>query len=200
MQSVTRLMYAAQYTGSGSSTTDVVAAINTEIYLGSRTVSVVSDTGTHLQVHVAGPDTTDYNVDLNVGDWVVWSTYGPVDYGLSNSQYVGKYSLWSSVIGSNATGVVATKSKYGGYGQSILGSLVVGSTNIAVTIKPAQPDTGYVASAFIDGPALALGTVTVGTPVKTSASVVTVPITNTGLLTLTLTQSVVSVNVTSPQS
>jgi hypothetical protein len=89
--------------------------------------------------------------------------------------------------------------KYGGHGVAVLGALPVGITNIPVPIKPAQPDLGYVASAFLDGTALALGTVTLGLPVKTSTSVVTVPVINAGLLTVTLAQATVTVDITAPQ-
>lgn len=97
-------------------------------------------------------------------------------------------------------GGIAASVKYGGFGQAVLGVLAVGNNNVAVTIKPAQPDTGYVANAFLDGPALALGSVSMGTPVKTSASVVTVPVNNSGLLPVTLSTSLISVSVTAPQS
>lgn len=112
------------------------------------------------------------------------------------------YAIASSVLGLNGTILTngASIVKYGGFGQRIIGALAVGSQNLAINIEPVQPDTGYVAKAFLDGPALALGTVTLGTPVKTSASVVTVPVTLTGILPITLSTSTISVNITAPQS
>jgi hypothetical protein len=177
----------------GTNAADIVTQFNTGYYspgTNGCTASLTSQTTTSCVLHMVnygGPGLTA-DLTMNVGDLISYTDM--------------PYPVASSAVAYQATPIspVASTVRYGGHGQSILGALVVGSTNIAVTIKPAQPDTGYVANAFIDGPALALGTIAVGTPVKTSASVVTVPITNSGLLTVTLTQSVVSVEVTAPQS
>lgn len=181
----------------GTNGADVVATFNAPPWsglTGGCTASLTSQSGGVAVLHFTGVDGIPANtrdLTLNIGDCLQFN----------NSPYAtpsGTQDLFYTAL-TNAP-AVSTAVKYGGHGQSILGALSVGTTNITVNIKPAQPDTGYVANAFIDGPALALGTVTVGTPVKTSASVVTVPITLGGLLGVTLSSSVVSVEVTAPQA
>lgn len=183
----------------GSNSTDIVTAYNDQTNVcpnhdrQGSTIALTSQTTTSavfLMSNANGGGPTDtHSFTLAVGDG--FTLNGGQGWGTSSSIDLGYVS---------PGGGTAPSVKYGGYGESVLGILTVGSTNVAVTIKPAQPDTGYVASAFLDGPALALGTVSVGTPVKTSASVVTVPVTNSGLLPVTLSSSTVSVNVTAPQS
>lgn len=173
----------------GTNGADLATAFNDSamyLYTGGCVASLISQTAGVAVVRFTVPGVS-FDITLTAGDLIPINTtpYPIPASSLANSQ--------------TALGGVSSSTKYGGFGQALLGGLTVGSTNIAVTIKPAQPDTGFVASAFLDGPALSLGTITLGTPVKTSATVVTVPVTNSGLLPVTLTSSVVSVSVTAPQ-
>lgn len=179
----------------GSNAADLVGTFNTEgvSYTDGCTASVVSTgagTATIRFTNIAfGGPTATRDVVLAVGDCIP----------LNNDPY----PVPTSVLNHNSTVIntgPASASKYGAFGEAVLGILAVGSTNIAVTIRPTQPDTAYIATAFLDGPALALGSLSLGTPVKTSASVVTVPVVNSGLLPITLSQATVSVHVTAPQA
>lgn len=183
----------------GTNGAAVVAAWNSNpysggvIYTGGCTASLTSDTAGTAVIHfemVDGLSGHTRDLTLHAGDGLF----------LSDNPGINSWTgLSLSYTSLTDPGIAAGAVKYGGFGEGVVGLLTVGSTNIAVTIKPTQPDTGFVASAFLDGPALALGTVTLGTPVKTSASVVTVPVTNSGVLPVTLSSSTVRVNVTAPQ-
>ena len=69
------------------------------------------------------------------------------------------------------------------------------TTDIAVTIRPAQPDTGYAAEAFPTSGGAILANVEVLSITKTSKSVATVRVRNTGLAALS---GMLFVHVTAP--
>lgn len=165
------------------------------VYTGGAIASLVSESGGVAVLHFTNVDYGDItftgNTTLHTGDYL------PVN---TNPTVITAVRLGQFETALTSTPAVPASVKYGAYGEALLGALSVGSNNLAVTIKPTQPDTGYVASAFLDGPTLALGTVSLGTPVKTSTSVVTVPVINSGVLPITLSQATITVNVTAPQS
>lgn len=178
----------------GANGADIVSTYNSNAWpslTSGSTATLLSDSGGTAVIRfnlvsLAGGSTT-LDLTMHTGDLIPLSD----NPSISTSAAIALRGSSLSVPG---------VARYGGMGEAVLGALSVGNTNLTVTIKPAQPDMGYVASAFLDGPALALGTVTLGTPVILSASTVRVPVTNSGVLPVTLSSSTVTVNVTAPQT
>lgn len=177
----------------GTNAADVVSSFNAATSYNEGCTGSLLSSGAgvcsirFINVNHGGPSAT-LDIDMVTGDCIPMNNY-PTPVA---SSILG---LYGSIL-TNGASVV----KYGGFGERLIGGLAVGTQNLAVTIEPAQPDLGYVAKAFLDGPALSLGTVTLGTPVKTSGTVVTVPVILGGLLPITLSTSTISVHVTPPQS
>lgn len=186
VDSVSRVMMATQYVGTNG--TDVLALVQGITQYSGNVWSVISDDATTVTLLEAGP-TLSAVWTVTVGQWVVCDMSFGIIAILGADKYAVRYNQISTVVAEAIRDA-------GSIGVANVPALSAGIIAVPVQIKPAQADTSYVATASLSASASVLGSLSIDSVVKTSGSVVTVTVRNSGLLTLS--GAIVIVNTTAP--
>jgi hypothetical protein len=200
MEYASRVIVATQWSGSNSAEVLGMCQMVTQ-YTGA-VWSIKGQDAERLVLHEQG--TTGLRADwpVDIGQWVVVAPDFGIIARLSDGAYKARYraiqGIVTDAVAASLPGIASSapvqaairgevaKAMYGGFGLATLPALAIGNaeTNVPVTIRPAQPDTGYRAEAFAFSGGTVLSAVSVVSVTNTSTSVATVRVRNTGLLTL----------------
>lgn len=182
-----RTIMAVQYTGANGA--EVLTMCQAVTQYTSNVWSIESDDGQRLVLRETSPAglVALWPVELNL--WVVVAPDFGIIARLEDAKYKARYRALAAIIGdavaANAD-IIAAKTRYGGFGVAPIPNLLGANSpsavaDIAVTVAPVQPDTGYDARAFLTMGVNLLTTVVVDSVTKTSKSIVTVRVRNTGV-------------------
>ncbi len=198
MQRVTRVMLAAQYAGDAASAEDVLGMCQQITQYSGNLWSILSDDGATLVLREYN-DTIDAQWPVRAGQWVLVAPDVGILNRMTDAAYKARYHALDSIIASAVSGnvdaiaasrpvqsaiaVAVRSAMYGGFGVGVLPILTVANpvADIAVTITPEQPDTGYVGRAFAVSGAAVLTALEIVSITKESGTRAIVRVRNTGL-------------------
>lgn len=204
MWAISRQLYATQWDGTNAA--EVVAMCNTITQYSGNVWSIESDNGQVLWLREQGAGLPGFWMIRKDQVVVVAPDFGILDR-MPLAAFQGRYRIVSETFEAAlaASPTVAdvraaiAGSMYGGFGLAGLPTLLPGATSspIAVTIEPAQPNTGYVARAFAISGAAVLTSLQVMTLTKVNGSSCTVVVKNNGVASV---GGILMIHVTAPVS
>lgn len=178
VENVSRAMAAAQYTGTNGA--ELLALVQGITQYSANTWSVASDDGATLVLVETGPTAAGLVAPwpIRASQWVVCDMSIGIIAILDPDRFALRYRDTADVFS-------VALAQTGSIGIALVPSLTGnGQTAVGVPIRPIQPDTSYLVSAQLAGGDSLLGSLSILSTVKTSGSVVTVTVRNSGLLTL----------------
>ncbi len=202
VDAVSRVLLATQYTG-GNGAAVLAMCQNITQYSGNIW-TIDSDDGATLRLRESNPETGAQAMwPVMIGQYCVVAPDTGIIARMAPGAYSARYKTIDSIVQAAvadqvdeiaASAAVQTaitqqinaRAMYGGFGVYALPTLLPGATSspLAVTIEPAQPDTGYVARAFAVSGAAVLTSLSIVSRTNTSGSVCTVVVKNNGVASI----------------
>lgn len=187
MEYASRTIVAVQYNGSNGA--EVLSMCQMVTQYTANVWSIAASDTSQLELREVSPAGAMALWPVTAGQWVVVAPDFGIVARVEDAKYKARYRALATIINdavqANAD-VIAAKALYGGFGIAPVPALAGANApsavaDVVVTLKPAQPDTAYVAEAFLTMGVNLLTTVVVESITKTSKSTVTVRVRNTGV-------------------